>query len=169
MAYLTPAQLISGGGSLTEIAQIYAVDESLLRATVDGDDRSEWSAEQIAAADAALVSIIDVLERASAEIDTYLARRGYALPLQAAQFPALATWARMIGRYHIQQQRDVRTEDSGRIERDYRSASRDLEAVAAGRRGLGAGDPLLAAESAGSGISMQSEGRLFSRDSLRGL
>lgn len=169
MAYLTPAQLISGGGSLPEIAQIYAVDGELMRVTIDGGDRSEWGADEVAAADAALASITDELERASAEIDTYLARRGYALPMQAAQFPVLATWARMIGRYHIQQQRDVRTEDSGRIERDYRSASRDLEAVAAGRRGLGAGDPLLAAESAGSGISVQSEGRLFSRTSLRRL
>jgi phage gp36-like protein len=77
----------------------------------------------------------------------------------------LKTWTRMIARYHIQQQRDKTNEDSGRIERDYRSASRALEAVAAGDRALGAGDPLLDGSSAGS-PQVSAQDRIFTRDGL---
>jgi phage gp36-like protein len=171
MSYLTPAQLVEGSGSLLEIAQLYELAPELLTATIANADRSAWSADEIAAADAALASIEDKLIGAASEVDSYLVRRGYALPLSAVAFPVLATWTRMIARYHIQQQRDRTSEDTGRIERDYRSALRSLEAVAAGERGLGAGDPLFVAPSAGelSTITVDSESRVFSRGSLRRL
>lgn len=142
MAYLTPADLANGAGMLKELAELYGVDDALMRATLDYDNRSAWSPEQIAAADAAVSSIETTLELVDAEMHTYLARRGYALPLSAAQFPVLTVWARHIARYHVQPQRDRTTEDSGRIERDYRQTLRTLEFVAAGKLDLGAGDPL---------------------------
>jgi phage gp36-like protein len=165
MSYLTPAQLVEGQGSLLEMAQLHELPPELLAATIAGGDRSAWSADEIAAADAALASLLVKLDEASSEVDTYLVRRGYDVPLSSAQFPVLKTWTRMVARYHIQQQRDKTNEDSGRIERDYRSASRALEAVAAGDRALGAGDPLLDGSSAGS-PQVSAQDRIFTRDGL---
>lgn len=172
MAYLTPAQFVEGPGMLNELAEPFNLLPALLTATIAAADRSEWSADEIAAADAALVSITATLTRADAEMDTYFARRGYTLPLSAAQFPVLCTWARNIARYHAQPQRDKTNEESGRIERDYRSTLRTLEMVAAGKLSLGAGDPLSAVaqqEAEDGAISICSEPREFSRSSLRGL
>lgn len=169
MSYLTPAQLIEGNGALLEMAQLHELEPLLLAATIANGDRGEWSAEQRAAADAALASILMQLMQASSEVDTFLVRRGYALPLSAATFPVLSTWTRMIARYHIQQQRDRSNEESGRIERDYRSALQALAAVAAGQRGLGAGDPLLTpAQASATDASFESNPRLFTRDAMRG-
>ncbi|MGQ0529990.1 MAG: phage protein Gp36 family protein [Panacagrimonas sp.] len=172
MAYLTPTQFVEGPGMLQELAEPFNLPLDLLTATLNAADRSAWSADEIAAADAALASITVTLVRADAEMDTYFARRGYTLPLSAVQFPVLCTWARNIARYHAQPQRDKTNEESGRIERDYRSTLRTLELVAAGKLSLGAGDPISAvaqAEAEDGAISICSEPRVFSRGTLRGL
>lgn len=145
MTYCTPLQLADGPGALSELAELYEIAPALLRATLAGDDRSDWSAEEIAAADAALASLQGALARATGEVDARLAVRGYPLPADPVQFPVLVVWTAAIARYRVHRQRDRTTEASGRIERDLCDAQLALEAVASGRLSLGAGDPLAAA------------------------
>lgn len=85
MPYATPTDLLFFGAQ--ELSQLAApesrlVSSELLRATVEAGDRSGYTAEEIAAADAALARLAGVLERASQRIDSYLAPR-YRLPLAA--------------------------------------------------------------------------------------
>lgn len=166
MAYITPTQLAEGPGMLDELAQPFGVDVALMAATIAEGDRSAWTADEIAAADAALVSIQNTITRADAEMDAYLAKRGYTLPLSANTWPVLTSWARNIVRYHLQPQRDRTSETTGRIERDYRQTLRTLDLVAAGKITLGAGDEV-SSGSAGR-VEYSAPGRVFSRDTLSG-
>jgi phage gp36-like protein len=167
--YITPAQLAAGAGVLRELTQIFELaDEQLLSLTIAGGDRSAYTAEQIAAADAALSEIDASITRADGEIDTYLVQRGYTVPVSAVQFPVLTTWARMIARYHLQPQRDRSSEETGRVERDYRPALAALAQVADGKRSLGADDPLAQAVTAG-GAEVTSAERIFTRKTMQGL
>ncbi len=167
MSYITSTQLHEGPGMPEELAQPFGVEVALMSATIAGADRSTWSAEEIAAADAALLSIQNTIARAAAEMNAYLAKRGYSLPLSAVQFPVLTSWCRNIFRYHHQPQRDRTNEETGRIERDYRATLRALTEVAKGVISLGADDPLdEAGKSAGSPGYVE-PCREFTRESLR--
>lgn len=169
MAYLTPAQLIDGPGRLQELAELFELNLDLLRATIAPTDRTDWTAPELAAADAALVTIYREISTAGAEIDSRLVMRGYALPADPVAYPNLTVWARAIARYHLHPQRD-RTDDghSFRIERDYREALKTLDLIAAGKLGLGAGDVIASPlpSDAGSGPLAVAPGRLFDRASL---
>lgn len=172
MSYLTLAQLTDGPDARRELAELYQLDERLFSATLDDADRSAWSADEVTAADAAIDSIQRFMALASAEVDARLAVRGYALPLSASRFAVLTVWSRSIARYHLHRQRDRTSEETGRIERDYRDALRALEQIAAGKLSLGAGDPLFLDGNASAdtgAVQMSSEPRLFSRRQLRGL
>lgn len=174
MSYLTPQQLADGPESLREYAELYGIEPALLAATLAGGDRSPWSADDVAAADAALASIGRFIVQAGGEMDARLAVRGYALPVDASRFPVLVVWARAIARYHIHRQRDMESESSGRQERDYRDALRALDLIAEGKLGLGADDPLLPApgnpaDPHAGPVRVQGRERLFSRDTLGGL
>lgn len=168
MSYVTAKQLADGPESLKELSELYGIESELLAATLDGGDRSAWTPVETAAADDALDSIERFIVQADGEVDARLAVRGYPLPQNATQFPVLTVWARAIARYHIHRQRDRTNEETGRIERDYRDALRALDAVAAGKLSLGAGDPL-ATEASGTdagAVRVQSQPRMFSRGSL---
>lgn len=170
MSYVTPAQLVDGPQALKEFAELFDVDQGLLAATIANGDRDEWSGDEIAIADAALVSILGFIARADGEIDARLAQRGYPLPQSAEQFPVLLVWASAIARYHLNRMRDKTDEERGRVERDYRDALRSLDLVAAGKLSLGAGDPMASAAAGDQGgIQIRSEPRMFSRRSLGGL
>ncbi len=85
MPYATPSDLlILGADQLAQLAEPddAAVTGDLLRATIDGADRSAWSAEDRTLADEALGRIVKEISSASARIDSYLAPR-YPLPLSA--------------------------------------------------------------------------------------
>lgn len=168
--YCTPIQLADGPESLKELSELYGIDADLLAATVADDDRSAWTPDEIAAADAALASIERFIVLADGEVNARLAVRGYTLPQSAAQFPVLVVWARAIARYHIHRQRDRTNEETGRIERDYRDTLRALDAVANGKLSLGTGDPLFDATRANQGaVRITSQPRMFSRRTLEGL
>ena len=167
MPYVTPAQLADGPGAARELSELFDLAApELLIATVDGGDRSAWSVGEIEAADAALASIGRFILQADGEVNSRLAARGYTLPQDATQFPVLTTWARAIARYHLQRQRDKTSEESGRIERDYRDALRALDLVAAGKLTLGAGDPLATHAQGEGAIRVESQPRVFSRTTL---
>ncbi len=85
--YAVPADLLFHGA--TELAQLAAVEAGspvtgeLLQLTIDGGDRSAYTAEEQAAADDAVARIEDAIARAGSLIDGYLQPR-YTLPLEAA-------------------------------------------------------------------------------------
>ncbi len=68
--------MLSASGDVAPVS-----DVGLMDATLRGGDRSAWTAEQRAAADAALRRVEDAVAEAGALIDGYLAQRGYPLPL----------------------------------------------------------------------------------------
>lgn len=170
--YVTPAQLAIGSDSLNELSELLQVQPALLQATIDGTDRSAWEVDEIARADDALTAIQHNCDQAAGEVDSRLARRGYALPFDdPGQFPVLSVWARAIARYHLHPQRDRTSEETGRIERDYRQAIRSLDLVAKGELTLGAGDPLAgqANDPQGGAIRVEGGQRIFNRQTLGGL
>lgn len=167
MSYITPAQLVDGPGRLTELAELFVVDEALLRATIDETSRAAWSAPEIAVADAALATIVAEALQADAEIDARLAMRGYTLPQDPVQFPILVSWARAITRYHLHSQRERTDVTAHRIERDYTNALKSLDLVADGKLSLGAGDTIAPPTPAGGGGPLAvAPTRVFDRCSL---
>lgn len=167
MPYISHAQLAERPGA-RELAQVATaehlplVDYALMEATLLGGDRSAWAAEDIAAADDALLRIDDAVNDAQATIDGFLGVRGY-LPLDPV--PAIvSTWARAITRYYLHQDRIRTDEKSDPIVRDYRDALRLLELTAAGKFSLGANDNLV---SQGTGSPDFSAGSSTIRDNLK--
>lgn len=91
--YATLADLADAAtGGWLELAQRAApgdvLDPDLLRATVQGSDRSAWAPDSHAVADAAVARLQSALERASRHADTYLfPRYRQQLPLPPAVAP----------------------------------------------------------------------------------
>lgn len=168
MSYCTVADITTGAEALQELAQPLGVEESLMRATIDGADRSTWSAVEVIAADRALITALEMIERADAEIDARLAQRGYAVPLSSAQFPVLRVWAVAITRYLLARVQEPDTTKGSRTARDYRDAIASLDLIAAGKLSLGANDPLAAGQQSAT-IEITGNPRLMSRQSLRHL
>lgn len=88
MAYASPDDLVAWHGAdelsrMATPADLATVTPELLRATIAGSDRSTWTAEEQAAADAALAAIQAALKDASRQMDGYLQAR-HPLPLAAA-------------------------------------------------------------------------------------
>lgn len=170
--YVTATQLADGSASLNELAELYTVAPALMAAVLAGGNTGLWEPEDVAAAVEAQASIERFATQATAEVDTRLAQRGYALPLSPLQFPTLAVWARAIARYHLHRQRDRTSEDTGRIERDYKDALRALDLIATGKLSLGAGDPLAPAvanpldDAEGGAVRIASNPRMFTRKTL---
>lgn len=167
MSYITPAQLATGPEALQELSQLLSVEAALMAATIAGGDRTSWTSDERAAADAALATVNEYILRADGEINARLSQRGYTLPQSATAFPVLTVWAAAIARYHLARMRDRTNEETGRHERDYRDALRALQHIAEGRLSLGADDPLSHAEQPA--IQITSNERLFSRSSLGAL
>lgn len=165
MSYCTAADITTGAEALQELAQPLGVEESLMRATIDGTDRSTWSAVEVIAADRALITALEMIERADAEIDARLAARGYALPLSSAQFPVLRVWAVAITRYLLARQLEPSGEKPVRTDRDYRDAIASLDLIAVGKLSLGANDPLAVGQQSAT-IEVTGNPRLMSRQSL---
>lgn len=149
MRYLTLQQLVEFPGVL-ELAQVASdlhaaeVEPVLLELTMRQGDRSEYSAEEIAAADSAVERIEQAATEADAVIDGYLGRR-YKLPLATVP-KILATWARALTRYRLHGHR-ISGETTDPIVRDYKDALRFLALIGEGKFSLGVEDP----EAQGSG------------------
>ncbi len=83
--YTTALQLLKFGDKEVALlsSEEAAVDGALLRLTVEAGDRSAYSAEDIAAADQALVDINSAITSATNFINSYISPR-YTLPLAQA-------------------------------------------------------------------------------------
>ena len=146
------------------------VDYALMDATLRGQDRTAWTPEQTAAADAALQRVQDAVAEAGAVIDGYLAQRGYALPLDlpptATGKSLLTSWARSITRYLLNGQR-ITDESKDPVARDYRDALKRLAEVAAGKLSLGGTDPAAPANVSTTDVRFDAAPQVFGRSELR--
>lgn len=175
MSYITTAELAERPGA-REIAQTASEphqmvrDDALMDATLRGLDRSAWTPEQIAAADAALARVQDAVAEAGALIDGHLVQRGYTLPLAlppgSAGRSMVTVWARTITRYLLNKDR-VTDESKDPVARDYRDALKLLGQLAAGKFSLGADDPAATANASNTDVRFQGAETVFGRDQMR--
>jgi len=176
--YITFIELAERPGA-REIAQVASQfnqavrDDALMDATLRGTDRSAWTAEQVANADAALRRVSDAIGEAGALIDGFLVQRGYTLPLvlppSSTGKTVLTSWARAITRYLLNQHR-ITDESKDPVARDYRDAMKMLALLAQGKFSLGGADP--AADPNGPAASstdvrFSGDVNVFGRDQLR--
>lgn len=168
MDYITLAQLAEKPGA-RELAQVATaehvdiVDPDLMEATLRGDDRSAWEADDIAAADDAVERITGQMDTAESVINGFLAKRGYALPLTPV--PKLVTgWTRDIGRYFLHKDR-ISSEGTDPILRAYKDAMKLLAMVADGSFSLGIDDAILNDPNGGD-VQFVSDTKVFGRNEL---
>lgn len=167
MRYLTLLQLAEMPGAL-ELAQVATdkhaaiVEAELMELSLREGDRTSYTADEIAAADAAVARIEQAGTESDDLIDGYIGRR-YALPL--ASVPGiLITWARAITRYKLHGDR-ISDANTDPIARDYRDAIKFLTLVSEGKFSLGIEDPT----SQGSGpgdVQINTGHKVFGRDYL---
>ena len=166
--YVTHAELAENPGAL-ELSEV-ASDEharpvaaELLDALLRGQDVAAWSPEDVAAGQRALVRIDDAVLDADATIDGYLAKRGYALPLDPVH-PLVAAWCRAIARYMLHKNRTT-LESKDPIARGYTDAQRLLQQTADGKFSLGAQDAVAIDKT---DARFMHAPKVFGRDQLRG-
>ncbi len=175
MSYITTAELAERPGA-REIAQQASLphqmvrDDALMDATLRGTDRSAWTPEQLAAADAALARVQDAVAEAGALIDGHLVQRGYTLPLAlppgSTGRSMVTVWARSITRYLLNKDR-MTDESKDPVARDYRDALKLLGLLAAGKFSLGADDPAAPAATGSTDVRFDSAPTVFNRTQLR--
>ena len=141
MPYITHAGLADSPGALE--LSLVASDEhrppvraELLDAVLRGGDLADWPAEDVADAQRAVGRIDSAVRDAGSMIDGYLAKRGYALPLQPPVHRLVTAWARDIARHRLHKSRLA---DDGKdpISRAWRDALRLLQQVAEGKFAIG--------------------------------
>jgi phage gp36-like protein len=163
--YASAAQLLTRY-SAEEIAQRAdasvppVVYGELLSAAANGADLSAYSAEEQAAAQAALARVERALEDARQTINSYLGGR-YQLPLSNAP-QVLERIAGQIARFVLYD--DSATEQVTTL---YKDSIKFLESVANGRVQLGPTDSGATVQPS-AGAEMVSSGLVFGRDSSRG-
>lgn len=145
MPYITHAELADNPGAL-ELSEVASDEHAppvaapLLDALLRGQDVGAWPADELAAAQRALARVDAAVADADALIDGYLAKRGYALPLQPVH-RLVTAWARAIARHALHKNR-LAPDGKDPIERAWRDALRLLQQVADGKFALGAADPV---------------------------
>lgn len=143
MPYIEHADLAESPGAL-ELAEVASdehrlpVPAELLDALLRATDVSAWVADDVQAAQRALARIDTAVRDAGSLIDGYLAKRGYALPLNPVH-PLVSAWARAIARYLLHKNR-TQLESKDPIARGYTDAVRLLQQTADGKFSLGAQD-----------------------------
>lgn len=174
MPYITHAELAERPGA-RELAQVATPENrpvvaiELMDATLRGLDRAAWSTEEVADADAALRRIDDAVAEGDALIDGYLAKRGYAVPMELSAESArklIAGWSRAIARYLLQKD-SISDEKTSAIARDYRDAVRLLDATAKGSFSLGADDPQAPGASSATDVRFSYPVPVFGRQQLK--
>ena len=168
MPYITHADLADSPGAL-ELSQV-ASDEhrppvraELLDAVLRGGDLADWPAEDVADAQRAVGRVDSAVRDAGSMIDGYLAKRGYALPLDPVH-PLVAAWCRAIARYMLHKNRTT-LESKDPIARGYTDAQRLLQQTADGKFSLGAQD---AVANDKTDARFMHAPKVFGREQLRG-
>lgn len=173
MPYITHAELAERPGA-RELAQVATPEDrpvvaiELMDATLRGLERAAWSPEQVADADAALRRVDDAVAEADALVDGYLAKRGYAVPMDlsaASTRKLIAGWSRAIARYLLQKD-SISDEKTSAIARDYRDTLRLLDLTAQGKFSLGADDPQAAGANSATDVRFSYPEPVFGRKQL---
>lgn len=165
MSYVTLAQLAEKPGA-TELAQVASnvhqalVDASLMEATLRETDRSAWSNEDIALADAALARIVEISNEVDETINAYIRRR-VTLPVMPVP-SVLTSIARAMVRYELHKDL-IGADKEHPIIRDYTNKLRLLEAIQSGKVTLGVDDPLAASEQNVGDVRFDSDPPVFGR------
>lgn len=168
MSYATPADLLDRFEA-DLVAQRAApegvrVVGPLFKLTVDAGDRTSYTAEEIAAADAAVTRADGALFDATGLIDSYLSDL-YVLPL--APVPRLIKrMACDIARFYLWG--DAAVKDSVE-ERDFKAAVKTLEGIRKGDVKLGVQPEAVSTPDRIVGEVVGGDERLFTRKTLRGL
>jgi phage gp36-like protein len=167
--YVTAIQLadLPGPEELAQNAtppQSPTVSVELMDATLRGTDRSAFSVDEIAVADAALARITNAIAEASGLIDGFLARR-YTLPLTSTPL-ILTAQARAIVRYKLNPTL-LTDEKTNPIARDYRDALKLLEQIADGDFSIGVDDPQSAADPSALGVEFDPGTKVFGQEGRR--
>lgn len=136
------------------------VNAEMLTIAAAGGDMSGYTAEEQAAASAALAVINSKLADADSVIDGYLLSR-YTLPLPVVPRLVMGV-ACDLARYALYD--DVATEQ---ITQRHKDAIKLLEAIAVGKLSLGSNDNQ-APSQAGSGVNYSAPARVFNDNSLEG-
>lgn len=163
--YITHGQLAERPGA-RELAQVATpahesvVGDELMDATLKGNDRSAWTADEIAVADVVLARIDSAVADASALIDGFLDRRDY-LPLVVVP-DIVRTWCRAITRYLLNEDQ-LDADDKDRVVRDYKDALKLLQLTADNKFSLGVDDTTV---STGVGEPIFTKGSTIVRDAL---
>jgi len=165
MPYISHAELADrpGARELAEQAtpqHLAVVDFELMEATLLGEDRSAWSADEVAVADEALARVDQAVADAEALINGFLAKRGY-VPLETVP-GIVANWTRMIARYYLHKDR-FGADDKDPVLRDYRDAMKMLQLTADGKFSLGFDDPV---KETGTDAPSFTKGKTVFRDNL---
>lgn len=168
--YVTPQQLAQSPGA-RELAQLASpahrdvVAYELMEATLSGQPRDGWLADEIEAADAALARITALIAETDALIDAFIVKRVPAVPLLPVP-SVLVTVARAIVRYklHGDRQGDAGTDP---VVRDYKDAMALLAQIRDGKVTLGAGDPAAAGHPGPGDVRFESDPPVFGRKQMR--
>lgn len=157
MGYAAPSDLLAWFGS-AELGDVGSPDEAsrvvspvLMRLTIEGGDRSNYSPSDVAHADAALVVIQTAIDDAGRQMDTYLARR-YNLPLTdevvaASPLPRICgdIARHMLMRKHPSDEVIARREAADRWLRDLATGRADLPVEPETGAGATVGSPIFTA------------------------
>lgn len=131
--FATATDLLTRFGA-EELAQVAtddaSVDGTLMQLTIEAGDRSAFTPEQIAAADAALVVINGALADADGIVNGYVIVRYPALPTPVPRL--LTVYAADIARFQLHDD-----QVSEEIANRNQAATRALEKIAAGKLSLG--------------------------------
>jgi len=144
MSYLTAQELMQRFGE-SELAQVAVPDSmimvpgELMRAVILAESTADWTAEEVAAAEAALPIIEQAGIDADEEINGYLAQR-YSLPIDPPP-GIIKRLAANIRRYHLHQ--DGRTDE---VKAGYEDALRILKQLSRGEMSLGIEEPAKASK-----------------------
>lgn len=142
MAYVTPAILLATYG-VRELLQASATSDpehlvtaDLLAATISGGDRSGYTADEIAAADAVLANLSEACTQAGAKVDAALLARWPGLTVPLASTPTdVARIALWVARYFVHDA--IEDEEKSIIYRRYKDACTELRDLARGLTDLG--------------------------------
>ncbi|MDP1696497.1 MAG: DUF1320 domain-containing protein [Xanthomonadaceae bacterium] len=165
MTYLTALDLLQSPGAL-ELGQVASdehgatVDAVLMSLTITAGDRTAYTADEIARADAALVRIARLIADVGELIDGYLVGR-YPQPLNPVP-GILRAWATDIFRFRLHA--NLQDGDRSPVSVRYRDAIKSLGLVRDGKLSLGGADPI--ATSSEGGVRISAPERVFTHDTL---
>lgn len=166
--YVAAADLADRPGPL-EVAQLASpsehrpVDPELMRLTLVGGVRTQYPANEVAVADAAMARVASACDEANELIDSYLRAR-YALPLDPVP-TVLKHMGRRLARYFLHEHLLRGESNEHPAVQQFNAATAFLKSLSRGEVTLGVADPTAPAPS-GSHVQVVAAKPVFSAEAL---